>query len=152
MIAKALVLFVFVGMLARAVCAENATGPSSQTDLEIKLRELRKTHPTGLLVVEAKFGAQQQWKDVTSELQAVASDDSLTVPVSSKALGDATPNVPKELVLTYAIGSALKTLKQSEGTTAKLGRASPRSLHSTEAFSILTRPLPRSGRRPRRGC
>ena len=122
MIAKTIISFILVGMLTLTVRAEDSKGPSSQADIETKLRELRKTHPTGLLIVEAHFGEGSHWVDVREKLQSMVKAGELSVHVDFTVFGDPSPNQVKKLVTTYDDDGHVATVETAEQETLVLGR------------------------------
>ncbi len=92
------------------------------TALAQKLAALRKDHPTGLLIVDAQYGTDGHWADVTGPLQSVVWHDSLTVKVADDAFGDVAPNRDKELRIATDDGkTGLKNQTVPAGQTLQIG-------------------------------
>jgi aspartyl protease family protein len=88
-----------------------------QARLERELAELRKKHPTGLVIIEARWGVPGKWKDVAAILRAAVSGDMLDFKPTATALGDPAPGAFKRLILSYHDGEQIDTIEFGENYT-----------------------------------
>ena len=82
--------------------------------------ELRQQYPTGLLVLDARWGRDGAWKDVTDDCQRVVWGDSLTVPNVPAAFHESDGS-QKQLLVTYFDGQSLKTTNAGENGSVQIG-------------------------------
>jgi clan AA aspartic protease (TIGR02281 family) len=84
------------------------TGNASREDMRAHLQRLktegRKTHPTGLLILEARWGGMAKWRDVTPLLQSAVKGDTLEFPVSARVLGEPPAGGRRELIVSQDDG------------------------------------------------
>ncbi len=85
--------------------------------------ELRKKYPTGLIVLDARWGNDRGTKDVTDICQSAVSGDSLTVLVKGEAFGepDNHENGFTTLTVTYMDSVGLKSRSAGYGATLQIG-------------------------------
>ncbi len=87
-----------------------------------KLPELRKKYPEGIVVLLARYGGDDRFKDVTDALQSVVSGDSLSAPVTSAALGDpGHSSLGRRLRVTYHDGKEIKEAVVEDSKTLQIG-------------------------------
>lgn len=87
-----------------------------------KAAELRKAHPSGLLILDARYGAGKRWNDVTEKLQSLVVGDDLSVPVGAGAFDDpVSGHSGKRLVATYLDGQKVVTVETPSGSTLRIG-------------------------------
>lgn len=86
---------------------------------DISLDAVSKQHShdnvNSLKIIEAKYGAKDKWKDVTSELNDAIFEGCICVPACNFISGDPIRNVVKHLVVKYELNGEVKEEKIKEG-------------------------------------
>jgi hypothetical protein len=85
--------------------------------LPVKLRvSVEKFTP--LMIVSAKYGANNSFLDLTEKLKKMIEGNSLTITASNDISGDPILGVPKELIVEYRYyGEEIKSISIKEGQT-----------------------------------
>jgi clan AA aspartic protease (TIGR02281 family) len=76
-----------------------------------RLAEARVRHPEGLVIVEARWGGPEEWKDVTDVLQAAVAGDTLGFTIAPAAFGDAGSGIGKQLSVWYFDGEQIVSIE-----------------------------------------
>ncbi len=77
--------------------------------------------PKELIIKSARYGAGDQWADVTQQVAAMISGNVLSVEASNSLAGDPAPGTVKQMALTYSLGGEEKTVVLAESETLNVG-------------------------------
>jgi HEAT repeat protein len=83
--------------------------------------------PKELVIKSARYGAGNQWADVTETVSAMINANSLLVQASNSLAGDPAQGVMKELQVTYTLGGEEKSVVVAEEGTLQIGEGVPDS-------------------------
>ncbi|HVX84586.1 MAG TPA: hypothetical protein VH253_07200 [Phycisphaerae bacterium] len=119
--------------------------------LDQRLAELRKKYPTGLIVLDARFGADVRWKDVTDQLQQMVNGNGLAVFVGHETFGEVAGGAIQELQIWYAVGNDIKYQKADEGKKWGFGDAIAELAQGPDAEAGQADQSPAPARGPRAG-
>jgi hypothetical protein len=87
-------------------------------NLDQRIAELRKAHPDSLLIIDAKFGHNGQYMDITDRVQDRVKGMTVSVKASTEEFGDPRPgSVDKEIEVTYFDGEKVVTTQMPNGGT-----------------------------------
>ncbi len=88
-----------------------------------ELPQLRKEKPKGLVIVSARYGRPDHYKDVTEVLRTLTWEESLTIPVGPEAFGRGASRNDDKLEVTYSPeGTEVRTVSQQAGSTLQIGK------------------------------
>jgi len=90
-----------------------------------RLRYSRPPAPKSPVLKSARYGAGDQWVDVTAKLAAAMSNGQLSIVASNDLAGDPAQGQVKSLQVTYTLGDEEKTVTVAENDTLQLGEAGP---------------------------
>jgi hypothetical protein len=99
--------------------ASVAAIPAGPTSAE--LEPGKPTPGQELVVLYARYGADDQWGDGTSKAQALVKGPTLTITPGDLGLGDPAPNKHKAMVIVYRYGGGLRLSITGQDETAVLG-------------------------------
>lgn len=113
----------------------NALGPIQKTT---------ESTPPALTIKSARYGAGNQFVDVTQVLAAAVRNNSLRIQATNNLAGDPAPQVVKQLEVVYSIGGKEGKLVVKENDWVNLGQAVPpvdsRKVAILQALADIKRP------------
>lgn len=99
----------------------NFNGQSAARAVLLDLKALNNTaNPIVLDVVQAKYGANSTWADVTKTVRAALGNGTLTITANNTAMGVNPISDMKSLQVTYLTNLGQKTASVGEGSTLRL--------------------------------
>jgi hypothetical protein len=93
--------------------------------VQSKVVELRKTYPTGLLILDARFGANAKWADVTAKVQGMVKGNNLSVPATTATFGDPIFGTVKQMMITGYDGQNTFSITGGENSTLTYAAPDP---------------------------
>lgn len=94
-------------------------------------------HGKELVIIDAKYGADDKWVDVTDQLLSNMEADGITVEANNSLAGDPAPQSKKVLRLRYTLGGEPKQAEIAEGKSLVLEGSPPQNSRHARIIAAL---------------